>query len=154
MDRGSTGSGLTTAKRGKNQQAGNFRRLEPTTLVMGTLQNIQSKFGDIIGHSKLPWPRTCLSLQRSFPSRVWKNSWNMSLSLGKPSQEKTGNSLVCCQTGGTPPPLAKPKKFGNFRFFPGHFRGILKFLKYKSTCNEMDSVWYQEPVFFFLSLPN
>ena len=34
MDRGSTGSGLTTAKRGKNQQAGNFRRLEPTTLVM------------------------------------------------------------------------------------------------------------------------
>ena len=36
MNRGSTGSGLTTAKRGKNQQAGNFRRLEPTTLVMGT----------------------------------------------------------------------------------------------------------------------
>ena len=34
MVRGSTGSGLTTAKRGKNQQAGNFRRLEPTTLVM------------------------------------------------------------------------------------------------------------------------
>ena len=36
MDRGSTGSRLTTAKRGKNQQAGNFRRLEPSTLVMGT----------------------------------------------------------------------------------------------------------------------
>ena len=36
MDRGSTGSGLITAKRGKNQQAGKFRRLEPTTLVMGT----------------------------------------------------------------------------------------------------------------------
>ena len=36
MDRGSTGSGLTTAKRGKKQQAGNFRRLEPTTQVMGT----------------------------------------------------------------------------------------------------------------------
>ena len=33
MDRGSTGSGLTTAKRGKNQQAGNFWRLEPKTLV-------------------------------------------------------------------------------------------------------------------------
>ena len=33
MGRGSTGSGLTTAKRGKNQQAGNFRRLEPKTLV-------------------------------------------------------------------------------------------------------------------------
>ena len=37
MDRGSTGSGLTTAKRGKNQQAGNFRRLEPTTLEPATL---------------------------------------------------------------------------------------------------------------------
>ena len=36
MYRGSTGNGLTTAKRGKNQQAGNFRRLVPTTLVMGT----------------------------------------------------------------------------------------------------------------------
>ena len=36
MDRGSTGSGLTTAKRGKNQPAGSFRSLEPTTLVMGT----------------------------------------------------------------------------------------------------------------------
>ena len=36
MDRGSTGSGLTTVKRGKNQQAGKFRRVEPTTLVMGT----------------------------------------------------------------------------------------------------------------------
>ena len=36
MGRGSTGSGLTTTKRSKNQQAGNFRRLEPTTLVRGT----------------------------------------------------------------------------------------------------------------------
>ena len=56
------------------------------------------------------------------------------------------------QTGGTPPPtLAKPKKFGNFRFFRDIFRGDLKFLKYQSTCNEMGSVWYQEPVFSFKS---
>ena len=39
MDRGSTGSGLTTAKRGKNQQAGNFGRLKPTTLVIGTCKS-------------------------------------------------------------------------------------------------------------------
>ena len=37
--------------------------------------------------------------------------------LGKPSEEKNGKSMVFYQTGGVSPPLAKPKKFGNFHFF-------------------------------------
>ena len=35
MDRGSMSRRLTTAKQGKKQQAGNFQRLEPSTLVKG-----------------------------------------------------------------------------------------------------------------------
>ena len=57
MDRGSTGSGLTTAKRSKNQQAGNFRTLEPTTLVMGTCNSKPelSCYCIIVGEYKWYW---------------------------------------------------------------------------------------------------
>ena len=37
MNRGSTGSGLTTAKQGKNQQAGNFQRLSK---ILGLLRGL------------------------------------------------------------------------------------------------------------------
>ena len=42
---------------------------------------------------------------------------------------KNGKSLVFYQTGGTLPPPIKPKKFGNFRFFPGHFSWCCKIFK-------------------------
>ena len=71
MDRGSTVSELTTAKRGRNQQAGNFQRLEPTIFI-----DLKKAF-DTVDHSIL------LQKMSHYGIRNTANLWFQNYLMGR-----------------------------------------------------------------------